>query len=101
VATGEPFVFDAASFYAHNEYEIGNWRAARHRLSAAAYVESYLREYRASEPGKPLSVSQCCFLGLKADYVGAEEEWDDRNLLYSLRFDLGTAILIPCNQRQM
>ncbi|KAF2810774.1 uncharacterized protein BDZ99DRAFT_487601 [Mytilinidion resinicola] len=31
-----------------------------------------------------------------------EEEWDDRNLLYSLRFDLRTAILIPgCNQRQV
>ncbi|KAK4154549.1 protein-ribulosamine 3-kinase, chloroplastic [Chaetomidium leptoderma] len=80
MATGEPFIFDAGSFYAHNEYEIGNWRAARHRLSAAAYVTNYLREYRASEP---------------------EEEWDDRNLLYSLRFDLGTAILIPCNQRQI
>ena len=31
-----------------------------------------------------------------------EDEWDDRNLLYSLRYDLGTAILIPgCNQRQV
>lgn len=31
-----------------------------------------------------------------------ENEWDDRNLLYSLRFDLGTAILIPgCNMRQV
>jgi hypothetical protein len=29
------------------------------------------------------------------------EEWDDRNLLYSLRYDLGTAILIPgCELRQ-
>lgn len=24
-----------------------------------------------------------------------EEEWDDRNLLYSLRYDLGAAVLIP------
>ena len=31
-----------------------------------------------------------------------EDEWDARNLLYSLRFDLGTAILIPgCNQREV
>ncbi|KAK4124763.1 hypothetical protein N657DRAFT_662839 [Parathielavia appendiculata] len=52
MATGEPFIFDAGSFYAHNEYEI-----------------------RGS---------------------GMTE-----NLLYSLRFDLGTAILIPCNQRQI
>lgn len=24
--TGEPFLFDAGSFHAHNEYNIGNWR---------------------------------------------------------------------------
>ncbi|EAQ85348.1 hypothetical protein CHGG_09362 [Chaetomium globosum CBS 148.51] len=63
MATGEPFIYDGGSFYGHNEYEIGNWRAARHRLSAAPYVKGYLREYRASEPG--------------------------------------TAVLIPCNQRQI
>jgi fructosamine-3-kinase len=57
MTTGEPFVFDAGSFYAHNEYEIGNWRAVRHRLSAAVYVKNYLREYPASEPSKPLSLS--------------------------------------------
>ncbi|KAG7290517.1 hypothetical protein NEMBOFW57_000520 [Staphylotrichum longicolle] len=51
-ATGEPFIFDAGSFYAHNEYEIGNWRAVRHRLSAAAYVQNYLREFPASAPVK-------------------------------------------------
>jgi len=79
--TGEPFVFDAGSFYAHNEYDIGNWRAARHRLSNRVYVRNYKRNFPVSEP---------------------ENEWDDRNLLYSLRFDLGTAILIPgCNMRQV
>ncbi|KAJ8124086.1 hypothetical protein ONZ43_g109 [Nemania bipapillata] len=78
--TGEPFVFDAGSFYGHNEYEIGNWRSARHRLSDKMYVKNYKRNFPVSEP---------------------EDEWDDRNLLYSLRYDLGTAILIPgCNQRQ-
>ena len=31
-----------------------------------------------------------------------EDDWDARNLLYSLRFNIGTAILIPgCNQRQV
>ncbi|KAF1982272.1 hypothetical protein K402DRAFT_397712 [Aulographum hederae CBS 113979] len=79
--TGEPFVFDAGSMYAHNEYEIGNWRAPRHRLSNKAYVRNYKRNFPVSEPA---------------------DEWDDRNLLYSLRFDLGTAVLIPgCNQRQV
>ena len=78
--TGEPFVFDAGSMYAHNEYEIGNWRAPRHRLSNRSYVHNYKLNYPVSEP---------------------EEEWDDRNELYSLRYDLATAINIPgCNLRQ-
>jgi len=52
MVTGEPFVFDAGSFYAHNEYEIGNWRAVRHRLSGKHYVKSYKRNFLPSEPGK-------------------------------------------------
>jgi protein-ribulosamine 3-kinase len=51
MVTGEPFVFDAGSFYAHNEYEIGNWRAARHRLSNRVYVRNYKRNFPMSEPG--------------------------------------------------
>lgn len=27
--------------------------------------------------------------------MGVVEEWDDRNLLYSLRFHLSAAVLIP------
>lgn len=97
--TGEPFVFDAGSMYgmmtfsellrplvlaypyaAHNEYEIGNWRAPRHRLSNKAYIRNYKREFGVSEP---------------------EEEWDARNLLYSLRYDLATFIHYPgSNLRQ-
>ncbi|KAI0097687.1 Fructosamine kinase-domain-containing protein [Nemania sp. FL0031] len=79
--TGQPFIFDAGSFYGHNEYEIGNWRSARHRLSGRAYVKNYKQNFTVSEP---------------------KDEWDDRNLLYSLRYDLSTAILIPgCNMRQV
>ena len=50
-STGEPFLFDACSFYAHNEYELGDWRAARHRLSRSAYIEGYKSNFPASEPG--------------------------------------------------
>lgn len=53
--TGEPFVFDAGSFYAHNEYEFGSWRPPRHRLSNKTYIESYKRIYPVSEPGALLS----------------------------------------------
>ena len=49
--TGEAFVFDVCSFYGHNEYDIGNWRAPRHRLSSKVYVRNYKRHYPVSEPG--------------------------------------------------
>jgi fructosamine-3-kinase len=49
--TGEAFVFDACCFYAHNEYDTGNWRAPRHRLSNKAYIKTYKRCFPVSEPG--------------------------------------------------
>ena len=37
--TGDPFVFDACSIYGHNDYDTGNWRALRHRLSDKTCIE--------------------------------------------------------------
>lgn len=48
--TGEAFIFDACSFYGHNEYDTGNWRAPRHRLSDRAYIENYKEGFTPSEP---------------------------------------------------
>lgn len=50
--TGEPFAFDAGSFYAHNEYETGFWRPPRFRLSAKRYARAYKKHFPMSEPGK-------------------------------------------------
>jgi protein-ribulosamine 3-kinase len=77
--TGEAFVFDACSFYGHNEYDTGNWRAPRHRLSNKAYIENYKKQFPVSEPA---------------------EDWDVRNLLYSLPFNIGNAIYIPGSQQR-
>ncbi|OIW35513.1 putative Ketosamine-3-kinase [Coniochaeta ligniaria NRRL 30616] len=77
--TGEPFVFDPKSFYAHNEYETGNWRAPRHRLSSKMYVRQYQRNFPVSEP---------------------EEDWDARNLLYSLTYNTSAAILYPAMKQR-
>ncbi|KAM4057262.1 fructosamine kinase domain-containing protein [Hirsutella rhossiliensis] len=75
------FVFDACSFYAHNEYDTGNWRAPRHRLSNKAYIHHYQLHLPASEP---------------------VDDWDARNLLYSLPFNIGNAIHVPgSTQRQV
>lgn len=49
--TGEAFVFDVCSLYGHNEYDTGNWRAPRHRLSKQAYIETYEKYVPASKPG--------------------------------------------------
>lgn len=81
IRTGEAFVFDVCSFYGHNEYDTGNWRAPRHRLSNKAYIRSYKRNFPVSEP---------------------KEDWDARNLLYSLTFNIGNTIYIPgSSQRQV
>jgi fructosamine-3-kinase len=52
VETGEPFVFDGSAMYAHNEYELGNWRTPRHRLSSRSYIRNYKKYFPASEPGE-------------------------------------------------
>ncbi|TQS33569.1 hypothetical protein Golomagni_06082 [Golovinomyces magnicellulatus] len=79
--TGKVVVFDLCSLYGHNEYDIGNWRAPRHRLSDKAYVQSYKTFFPISEP---------------------VEDWDARNLLYSLPYNIGNALYVPgSNQRPM
>lgn len=77
--TGEAFVFDVCSFYGHNEYDTGNWRATRHRLSNMAYIRNYKKHFSVSEP---------------------VEDWDARNLLYSLTFNIGNTIYISGSQRR-
>ena len=110
--TGEAFVFDACAFYGHNEYDTGNWRTSRHRLSKIAYI----REYNSHFPVGSL-VSEFCLpsysavskpsnKGLQADRAlqisPPEEDWDARNLLYSLTFNIGNAIYVPgSSQRQV
>ena len=87
--SGGAFVFDACSFYGHNEYDTGNWRAARHRLSDDAYISDYKRLFPVSEPSESHHVDRRCVTDYKV-----EEDWDARNRLYSLVFNIGNAIYI-------
>ena len=72
--TRDAFVFDVCSFYSHNEYDTGNWRAPRHRMSNKAYIQEYKSKFPISPP---------------------EQDWDARNHLYSLTFNIGNTIYIP------
>lgn len=45
----EPMVYDACSFYAHNEYELGSWRPARNKFGKA-FNKSYHRHFHIAEP---------------------------------------------------
>ena len=79
MSTGKAFVFDAGSFYGHNEYETGNWRTPRHRLSDGEYIKGYKKRFPVSQP---------------------EDDWDARNLLYSLTFNIGNTIYVPGSSRK-
>ncbi|KAK7996733.1 hypothetical protein PG989_004773 [Apiospora arundinis] len=61
-ATGKLIVFDACVFWAHNEYEVGTWRAPRYRFGKS-YIEAYQKHFAIAEPTK---------------------DHDDRNALYSM-----------------
>ncbi|KAL2114387.1 hypothetical protein VUR80DRAFT_8077 [Thermomyces stellatus] len=71
--TKEGIVYDPASFWAHNEYELGNWRPERNKFTQA-YFRAYHSHIVESEP---------------------VENYGDRNALYALRFNLHAATLFP------
>ncbi|KAH7049109.1 Fructosamine kinase-domain-containing protein [Macrophomina phaseolina] len=65
--TGAIYIFDAASFYAHNEMEIGDWRCPYNKIHNKVYTRTYLRHFGPSEP---------------------KEEWDDRNRMYCVYYNV-------------
>ncbi|KAH9907304.1 Fructosamine kinase-domain-containing protein [Xylariomycetidae sp. FL2044] len=78
-STKEGIVYDPSSFWAHNEYELGNWRPARNRFSHE-YFDAYHSIIPRSEP---------------------VEDYDDRNALYAIRFNLHAATLFPDNREYL
>lgn len=102
-ATGEDgraFFFDVASFYAHNEYDLGNWRAPRHAVSDPAYTDAYKALIPVSEPGVYSTVSMHYKKGTKCintvfALISQVEDWNSRNLLYSLTWNICNALFVP------
>lgn len=67
LSNGKVYVFDAASMYAHNEMEVGNWRGYYNKISHEIYTQTYLSYFPSSEP---------------------KDEWEDRNRLYSVYYNV-------------
>jgi fructosamine-3-kinase len=65
--TGDIYLFDAGSYYAHNEMEVADWRCPYNKINSKVYTRTYLRLYGMSEP---------------------TDEWDDRNRMYSVYYDI-------------
>ncbi|KAI0123278.1 Fructosamine kinase-domain-containing protein [Xylariales sp. AK1849] len=72
-----PVIFDALALYAHNEYELAPWRPIRHNIGRP-YIAEYLKHFPASEPA---------------------EDFEDRNLLYCIKFNLNSSAHYPGNLR--
>ena len=68
---GTPYAFDPSAHWAHNEYDLYMWRGDRYKFSKA-FRKEYHNHFAVSPP---------------------EDDWDDRNLLYSVSADLHDSVL--------
>ncbi|KAI0120596.1 Fructosamine kinase-domain-containing protein [Xylariales sp. AK1849] len=71
--TEDGIVFDPSSFWGHNEYELGNWRPERNKFTRKHFY-AYHSHFPKAAP---------------------EDDYDDRNALYGMRFNLNAATLFP------
>ena len=65
--TEDIYIFDSGALYAHNEFEIGDWRCTYNKIHNKVYMQTYRRYTKPSEPAK---------------------EWDDRNRMYCIYFNV-------------
>ncbi|KAK3368071.1 Fructosamine kinase-domain-containing protein [Podospora didyma] len=73
--TDQCFVFDACCFYAHNEYELGQWRPVCNKFGP-----EYVKAYHSFVPVSP-----------------PEEDYEGRLELYKLRFNTHVSALFAPN----
>ncbi|XWW95650.1 hypothetical protein V2A60_003616 [Cordyceps javanica] len=75
VNSGQLLIFDACCFYAHHEYEFGQWRPPCNRFGEE-YIAAYISQQPISKP---------------------EEDFFGRLDLYRLRFDTHVSALFPAS----
>ncbi|KAL8685401.1 MAG: hypothetical protein Q9224_005832 [Gallowayella concinna] len=74
-STGDPIVFDASAFYAHNEYELGTWRRKTIKFNEF-YLNEYQRNVQPSEPAEQWDDRIPRELRVKPDEMDKPEETD-------------------------
>ncbi|XMA12746.1 hypothetical protein WAI453_005537 [Rhynchosporium graminicola] len=75
--TGEIVFLDVGSFYGHNELDLGMWRRYGAQNLGQLYLDEYKRIFPPSEP---------------------QDGFDDRNRLYSMKFDLNASAGKPATK---
>ncbi|KAH9896370.1 Fructosamine kinase-domain-containing protein [Xylariomycetidae sp. FL2044] len=75
--TGQSLVYDASSYYAHNEMEFGNWRS---ELNTFFRSQEYYKKH--FPPAEPVN------------------EFDDRNRLYSIKVAINYSAMQPGSIRR-
>lgn len=71
--TKDVVMFDSCAYWGHHESDLGSWRARRYRLG-----DKYMNEYR-NQMGESVPL----------------DDWDDRNRLYAIRYDLLVSAMYP------
>ncbi|KAH7316946.1 Fructosamine kinase-domain-containing protein [Stachybotrys elegans] len=78
--TGNSVVYDASSYFAHNEMEFGNWRSELNTFfRSKTYMDHYHKHFPPAEPA---------------------EEFGDRNRLYSIKVAINYSAMCPGSIRR-
>ncbi|KAI1183963.1 Fructosamine kinase-domain-containing protein [Nemania serpens] len=78
--TGDIYIFDSCSYYAHHEMAIEMWRVDHHKMKAEKYQNAYFKLFKSDEP------------------MG---EWEDRNCLYAIKERIMYSAHIPGSKRAL
>jgi fructosamine-3-kinase len=70
--TGEIYIFDASSYYAHHEMEIAIWRPIpNHVVGSGVYVKEYLAQMGISDPSEQFEDRQKLYSACTALHAAA------------------------------
>ena len=67
--TGDIILFDAGSYYAHNEMEIADWRCPYNKVNSKIYTKTYLRHFGMSEPQRNGTIAIACIRHIMISYT--------------------------------